>query len=134
MKTILISIGAASLLAALAIAQPSPRYTVTDLGTLGGMYSYGYGINNAGEVSGGAATPTQTATPTVTVSVTTTPTGSPTPKVTAPDWKHGLNLKFRKVDQEFADAQKFGVEVFRDQNVGVTLYIAETVSLGAVKE
>jgi len=57
---------------------------------------------------------------------------APTPKVTAPDWKHGLNLKCRKVDQEFADAQKFGVEVFRDQNVGVTLYIAETVSLGAV--
>jgi probable HAF family extracellular repeat protein len=60
MKTILISIGATSLLAALAIAQPSPRYTVTDLGTLGGMYSYGYGINAAGVVSGGAATPTQT--------------------------------------------------------------------------
>jgi probable HAF family extracellular repeat protein len=36
------------------------HYTVTDLGTLGGTYSYGYGINNVGVVSGGAATPTQT--------------------------------------------------------------------------
>ena len=40
---------------------PEPsRYTVTDLGTLGGTYSYGYGINNAGVVSGGAATQAQT--------------------------------------------------------------------------
>lgn len=58
MKTILISIAAGSLLAAFATAQ-TPRYTITDLGTLGGAYSYGFGINNAGEVSGGAATATQ---------------------------------------------------------------------------
>lgn len=38
----------------------SMRYTVKDLGTLGGAYSFGYGINNAGVVSGGAATPSQT--------------------------------------------------------------------------
>ena len=37
----------------------SLHYTVTDLGTLGGTYSYGYGINNAGVVSGGAATQAQ---------------------------------------------------------------------------
>jgi uncharacterized membrane protein len=37
-----------------------PRYTVTDLGTLGGKYSYAYAINNWGVVAGGAATPTQT--------------------------------------------------------------------------
>jgi probable HAF family extracellular repeat protein len=37
-----------------------PHYKITDLGTLGGTYSYGYGINNAGIVSGAAATPTQT--------------------------------------------------------------------------
>ena len=59
MKTILISIAAGSLLAALAIAQ-QPRYTITDLGTLGGTYSYGFGINAAGEVAGGAATKFQT--------------------------------------------------------------------------
>src|SRR5271170_5947778 len=56
MKTILISI----LLAALAEAQPAPRYTVTDLGTLGGTYSYGYGINSAGWVAGGSALKFQT--------------------------------------------------------------------------
>lgn len=37
-----------------------PHYRITDLGTLGGTYSTAYGINNAGVVSGGAATPTQT--------------------------------------------------------------------------
>ena len=61
MKTILTSIAVGSLLAALAAAQPSqPRYTVTDLGTLGGTYSYAFGMNSAGWVTGGAATPTQT--------------------------------------------------------------------------
>jgi len=53
-------IAASSLLAALAIAQPAPHYTVTDLGTLGGTYSYGYCMNNAGWVGGGAATVSQT--------------------------------------------------------------------------
>ena len=38
-------IAASGMFAALAIAQPAPHYTVTDLGTLGGTYSYGYGIN-----------------------------------------------------------------------------------------
>ena len=47
-------------LAAQAQKPKPPRYTVTDLGTLGGTYSYAYGINNAGVISGGAATPTQT--------------------------------------------------------------------------
>lgn len=37
-----------------------PRYTLTDLGTLGGTYSFGVGINNAGDVAGAAATPDQT--------------------------------------------------------------------------
>ena len=59
MKTILTSIAASSLLTAVAIAQ-TPRYTITDIGALGGMYSYAYGINNVGEVAGGAATPSQT--------------------------------------------------------------------------
>jgi len=38
-------IAASGMFAALAIAQPAPHYTVTELGTLGGTYSYGYGIN-----------------------------------------------------------------------------------------
>jgi len=42
------------------VAQAQPaRYSVTDLGTLGGSYSLAYGLNNAGVVSGGAATPSQ---------------------------------------------------------------------------
>jgi probable HAF family extracellular repeat protein len=40
--------------------QHPARYAVTDLGTLGGGYSFSYGLNNAGVVSGGAATATQT--------------------------------------------------------------------------
>src|ERR1700733_8702441 len=36
------------------------HYTVKDLGTLGGGYSFGYGVNKLGVVSGGAATPKQT--------------------------------------------------------------------------
>src|ERR1043166_5373369 len=38
----------------------SPRYTVIDLGTLGGTFSFGAGINNAGDVAGAAATRAQT--------------------------------------------------------------------------
>jgi len=58
MKTILTSIAASTLLAALALAQP--RYIVIDRGTLGGTYSYAYGLNDAGVVAGGSATAAQT--------------------------------------------------------------------------
>jgi probable HAF family extracellular repeat protein len=56
MNSILTSIAAGSLLAALAIAQ-TPHYTVTDLGTFGGGSSTAYGINNAGRVGGAANLP-----------------------------------------------------------------------------
>ncbi len=59
MKSIHMLIIAGSLLAGHAMAQPLPRYQVTDLGTLGGAYSYAYGMNNAGQVAGGSATPSQ---------------------------------------------------------------------------
>ncbi len=36
-----------------------PHYSVKDLGTLGGAYSYAYGLNNAGLVAGAAATMAQ---------------------------------------------------------------------------
>ena len=46
--------------AAQAQTRKPKHYTVIDLGTLGGTYSDAYGINDAGVVSGGAATPSQT--------------------------------------------------------------------------
>jgi len=59
MRSMLASIAAGSLFAALALAQPltsqpQPRYTVTDLGTLGGAgtNSNAFGINVAGWVAG----------------------------------------------------------------------------------
>jgi hypothetical protein len=57
MKTILTSITVGSLLVAAAAAQPQPRYRVIDLG---GPYSFGFGINNAGDVAGAAPTKAQT--------------------------------------------------------------------------
>lgn len=43
-----------------AYSQPKPAmYGVTDLGTLGGSYSFSYAINNASAIAGGAATPNQ---------------------------------------------------------------------------
>ncbi len=41
-----------------------PRYVVEDLGTLGGPYSFSYNLNDAGVVTGGAATATQNGDPT----------------------------------------------------------------------
>ena len=60
MKTILSTIMTGSLLASVAMAQPAPRYSVIDLGTLGGAYSYAYGMDNRGRVAGGSATTSQT--------------------------------------------------------------------------
>src|SRR5581483_5430520 len=60
MNAILTSIAAGALLAALLSAQPERRYTVIDLGTLGGAYSFGLGINISGDVAGAAATAAQT--------------------------------------------------------------------------
>src|SRR5579863_1413092 len=59
MNSILTLIAAGGVLIITASAQPLPRYTVIDLGTLGGGYSFAYGVNNAGVVAGGSATPTQ---------------------------------------------------------------------------
>jgi len=60
MKTLLTSIATGTLLAGLSVAQQQPRYQVFDLGTLGGTYSTGFGINDKGDVAGQAATLAQT--------------------------------------------------------------------------
>jgi probable HAF family extracellular repeat protein len=52
MKTILTSIAASSLLAALAVAQPAPRYSVIELGPMGGTFSQAYFMNNNRLVGG----------------------------------------------------------------------------------
>ena len=56
MKTILIAIAGSTLLAALAVAQPQPRYTVIDLDA-SDPFSSAAGINNAGSVGGTANLP-----------------------------------------------------------------------------
>jgi probable HAF family extracellular repeat protein len=56
MKTILISFAGSALLAALAVAQSQPRYTVIDLDA-SDPFSSGAGINNAGSVGGSANLP-----------------------------------------------------------------------------
>ena len=54
MKTVLISMAAGGLAAALAMGQTAPRYTVAEIGTLGGSASIAFGVNDAGRVAGGA--------------------------------------------------------------------------------
>jgi probable HAF family extracellular repeat protein len=56
MKSIVTLIAASSLFGALATAQPAPRYTITDLGTLpGGTFSQATGISSNGMITGLAA-------------------------------------------------------------------------------
>jgi hypothetical protein len=59
---------------------------------------------------------------------------APTLKVLDPEWTHALNLRCRTVgERDFTDkTRSYGAEVSRDDNTGVTLYIAETGSISAV--
>jgi len=59
---------------------------------------------------------------------------APTPNVKEPQWTHGLNLSCRKAgEKEFTPKTRvYGAEVFRDDNTGVTLYLAETGSITAI--
>lgn len=53
----------------------------------------------------------------------------------APKWSHGMNLMARKsTEANFDDqkTQKFGIEVFRDENNGNWIYISETGSIAVV--
>jgi hypothetical protein len=49
-----------------------------------------------------------------------------------PVWSHGIELKCRKPDETWKEAKKFGLEVFKDENTGNTLYITETGSITVV--
>lgn len=59
---------------------------------------------------------------------------APTPQVKEPVWTHGLNLSCRKAGEpNFTDKTRvYGAEIFRDDNTGMTLYLAETGSITAV--
>ena len=59
---------------------------------------------------------------------------APTPKRRDPSWQHGLDLKCRRFGEaEFSDkTQVFGVEVFRDENTGSTLYISQVGAISAL--
>ena len=58
---------------------------------------------------------------------------APTPKVSEPRWSHGLNVKCRTYgEKEFSERTRvFGIEVFRDENVGATIYLNELGKLSA---
>ncbi len=59
---------------------------------------------------------------------------APTANVKEPQWTHGLNLSCRKAgEKEFTPKTRiYGAEVFRDDNTGITLYLAETGSITAI--
>jgi hypothetical protein len=56
----------------------------------------------------------------------------PPEKSKEPTWTHGIELKCRKPDETWKEAKKFGLEVFKDDNTGATIYLTETGSLGVV--
>jgi hypothetical protein len=58
---------------------------------------------------------------------------APTSNVKEPRWTHGLNVKARKFgEKDFSDkTEVFGAEVFRDDNIGATIYIGETGVIAA---
>jgi hypothetical protein len=52
-----------------------------------------------------------------------------------PTWLHGLKLAVRKADeQDFTkDTKRYGIEVFKDDNTGLLVYVSETGSVAVVK-
>jgi len=60
---------------------------------------------------------------------------APTPNVKEPVWTHGLNLSVRKSgEKEFTERTLIvGSEVFRDDNTGMLVYIAETGAISIVR-
>ena len=70
------------------------------------------------------------------IAVAPAPAGvkAPTANVQQPTWSHGVNVKCRSYgEKEFTDKTRvFGAEIFRDDNVGVTISVNETGTLSAV--
>src|SRR5206468_370250 len=70
------------------------------------------------------------------IAVTPAPTKvqAPTAKAKEPEWTHGLNVRCRAhMEKEFSDKTRaFGAEVFRDENVGVVIYINELGNIAAM--
>jgi hypothetical protein len=60
--------------------------------------------------------------------------GAPVTDVKGPKWLHGLDVKCRQAGQADFDAKspKVGIEVFKDENNGSVLYIADSGSLAAL--
>jgi hypothetical protein len=61
---------------------------------------------------------------------------APTAKAKEPVWTHGLNVKCRKHgEKDFSDETRaFGAEVFRDENVDVTIYINEMGNIAVLAQ
>src|SRR5207253_963271 len=53
----------------------------------------------------------------------------------APEWLHGLDLSCRKHNEkEFTEkTRRYGAEVFRDDNTGMLVYIAESGAISIVR-
>lgn len=47
-------------------------------------------------------------------------------------WRGAMNLKARKVGQDFAQATKYGVEVFQDNRTGNLVFVSETGSIAVL--
>jgi hypothetical protein len=67
-------------------------------------------------------------------SVAVVPAGQELAKGKDPVWKHAMELKVRKAGEaDFKpETKKYGIEVFRDENNGNLVYIAETGSIAVV--
>src|SRR5947209_5316121 len=60
------------------------------------------------------------------------PAPAQAPKPMPPQWAYAFDLACRKLgENEFTkDTQKFGVEVLKDANTGLGVYLAQTGALG----
>jgi hypothetical protein len=59
---------------------------------------------------------------------------APTINTKEPQWTHGLNVKCREYgEKDFSEKTRtFGAEVFRDENIGATIYVNELGAIAAM--